>query len=106
MTITAPPAYGTTAVASVSAENNVMVYPNPNKGVFTVKGTLATAEDQDLAVEVTDMLGQVVYRGKVAAREGKLDEQISLTGNLANGMYMLNLHCGAEVKVFHFVIGQ
>ncbi len=52
------------------------------------------------------MLGQSVYKGKVIAKNGVINEQIQLTNNLANGMYMLNLQSGEDRKVFHFVLEQ
>jgi hypothetical protein len=52
------------------------------------------------------MLGQVVYRNNVTAHNGNINELISLSNTLANGMYMLNLNSGNEHKVFHFVIEQ
>jgi glycine rich protein/type IX secretion system substrate protein/Big-like domain-containing protein len=97
---------GTTGIISVSAINDVRVMPNPNKGAFTVKGSLATTDNQEVSLEVTNMLGQVVYSNKVMAQGGLLNEQVQLSNTLANGMYILNLHTGSETKAFHFVIEQ
>jgi hypothetical protein len=44
------------------------VFPNPNRGEFTLAGTLATATDETVTVEVVDMLGQVIYKSNVAAK--------------------------------------
>ena len=89
-----------------AALSDINVLPNPNKGEFTVKGSLGTINDEDVSIEVTDILGQVVYRAKVVAKNGKLNEQVKLNGNVANGMYMLSLHTDTENKVFHIVIEQ
>jgi uncharacterized protein YjdB len=86
--------------------NDLMLVPNPNRGAFTIRGTLGSASNEDLSVEVTDMLGQVVYTGKFTARNGKVDERIELSKTLANGMYMLNLISLTDRKVFHFVMEQ
>ena len=80
--------------------------PNPNNGSFTVKGTLGTTVDQEATIEITNMLGQNVYSGKVTALGGNIDQHIQLGGNLPNGMYLLNLRAGADNMVFHFVIAQ
>jgi hypothetical protein len=61
--------------------------------------------NEELTVEVTDMIGQVVYSGKIQAVNGSVDQKITLT-NTANGMYLLNLASGTEHTVFHFVIEQ
>jgi hypothetical protein len=80
--------------------------PNPNKGEFTVKGTFASGKDEEASIEVVNMLGQVVYRAKTIATGGNLNEHIQLNDNLANGMYLLNLHSENETKVFHFVVSN
>ena len=80
--------------------------PNPNKGTFTVKGTLPMAEDQDVTIEITDMLGQVVYKKSVPARKGELNEEVTLGNKLANGMYILNAHTETSQYMFHFVIEE
>ncbi len=67
---------------------------------------MATTQDATVTIEVTDMLGQVIYKKDVQTKSGSLDEQITLNSTLANGMYMLNLHTGDEHQVFHFVIEQ
>ena len=97
---------GTTVTPVVvnSLPVDVRVVPNPNNGTFTVKGTIGTMQDEEVSLEVTDVLGQVIYKNKVTAHGGKINETVVLSNVLANGMYMLNMHSGAENKVFHFVI--
>jgi len=90
----------------IAAGSNITLVPNPNKGAFTVKGTLGTTQNEEVTLEVTNMLGQVVYTGKVTAQSGVIDAPVQLGSELANGMYMLNLRSGSETKVFHFVIAQ
>ncbi len=83
---------------------DIKMMPNPNKGVFTVKGNSGTASDEELTLEVTNMLGQVVYNKKITTQNGNINEQVQLSENLANGMYILNVRSGTENTVFHFVI--
>jgi len=89
---------------SMSATFDVKIFPNPNKGVFTLKGSIGTAADETVTVEVTDILGQVIYKNNVTAHNGVINETVSLGGMLDNGMYMLNLHGGTVNRIFHFVI--
>ncbi len=91
---------------TAAGSDDVKLVPNPNKGAFTIKGALATTGDEEVTIEVTNMLGQVVYTGKVMTQNGNINEKIQLTGSLANGMYLLNLHSGSQNNVFHFVIEQ
>ncbi len=89
-----------------SSGSDIRLVPNPNNGVFTLKGTLGTTNDEEVSVEITDMIGQVVYKNTLMAHNGAINEKIQLSNTLANGMYILNLHSGAEQTVFHMVIEQ
>jgi Secretion system C-terminal sorting domain len=80
------------------------ILPNPNTGSFTIKGSLGTGTDQEVTIEITDLLGQTVYREKVMAPGGKVNEQITLSQTTANGMYLLNLRSGDANSVFHVVV--
>ncbi|MCD6011022.1 MAG: C-terminal target protein [Flavipsychrobacter sp.] len=93
-----------TGVNNVIAMSDVTLVPNPNKGMFTLQGKLGTIADQEVSVEVTNMLGQVVYTSKAAVRNGELNERVELGNNLANGMYILNLRSGNESRVFHVAV--
>ena len=88
------------------SEMNVNVIPNPNRGIFSVIGSLSSNDDQEVTIEVTDLLGHVIYNNKSIAKNGDLNERIQLNGSIANGMYILSLHSGTERKVFHVVIEQ
>jgi hypothetical protein len=95
---------GTKHVAAMASD--VSILPNPNKGEFTVKGTIGIAEDEAVTLEITNMLGQVVYTNKVMTQNSSINERISLSNTLANGMYQLNIRTSAGNNVFHVVIGQ
>jgi len=86
--------------------SEISVQPNPNKGAFTITGALSTNQDEEVNLEITDMLGKVVYNNKVTAYSGRLNEHIRLSKVLANGMYLLTIHSGIEHKVLHIVIEQ
>ena len=85
---------------------SVSILPNPNKGTFTVKGTLGSNNDEEVTIEVTDLLGQVIYKNKVTALSGKLNETITLSNTLANGIYILSVESDTQHKTLHFVIEQ
>ncbi len=97
---------GVTQVAS--AGSDIRLVPNPNKGSFIIKGSLTdpACSNCEVSLEITDMLGQVIYRNTVIARNGRINEQVVLAGTLANGMYLLNLRSANENRVFHFVTEQ
>jgi PKD repeat protein/uncharacterized protein YjdB len=91
-------------VQPVGTIGDISVLPNPNKGEFTIKGSLGTNNTEDVSVEITDLLGQVVYRENVTATNGNLNARILLNNNLANSMYILTLRSGVENRVFHIVL--
>jgi uncharacterized protein YjdB len=84
----------------------VTVLPNPNKGTFTIRGSLGVTEDTEVSIELTDMLGQVVYKGKGIALNGKINEQVKLANTIASGMYLLSVHSAVSKNVFHIVVEQ
>ena len=85
---------------------DVVVVPNPYKGEFTIKGSLGTTLDAAVSLEITDMLGQMVYKSNVMTQGGNINERIQLNKNIANGMYILNLRSEAGNNVFHIVVEQ
>ncbi len=95
---------GVTPVATT--ESDLRLIPNPNNGDFVVSGTLGTTTDEEVSMEITDMLGQTVYKGNVMSHAGSINERIKLSNTLANGMYMLNVKTASENKAFHFVLKQ
>jgi uncharacterized protein YjdB len=94
------------AVKNFSINANITIHPNPSNGHFTIAGTTGSLTDQEVTVEITDMLGQEVYTENITAKNGKIDHQVTLANNLANGMYILNLRTTDGSKIYHFVIEQ
>jgi hypothetical protein len=90
--------------ATVSTKSNdISVTPNPNKGTFTVRGSLQTDKDAEVILEITDMLGKTVYTNRIITNKGDIDETIQLS-NVANGMYLLSLRSENMRQVFHVVV--
>jgi len=92
-------------VKQVTTGTDVQIVPNPNKGIFTLRGTIGKTSGE-VSVEITDMLGQVIYNNKIATQSGSINERIQLNNNIANGMYILNLYSDAGSQVFHIVVEQ
>lgn len=106
------PAYGSKLIRGGDADikqiiapvNNIEVMLNPNDRKFIVKGSMGTAEDGAIVLEITNMQGQVVYNKKVIAADGNINEQITPGSTISNGMYLLNISSGVTNKIFHFVV--
>ncbi len=88
-----------------SSVANINVTPNPSKGAFLITGFLGTNMDEPATLEITNMLGETVYKDGFVTRNGNVSEQVATSG-LANGMYLLNLRSATAHKVFHIVIEQ
>jgi hypothetical protein len=97
---------GTGVKQVTGAGSDITVLPNPNKGNFTVKGSLGTVNDEEVSIEITDLLGQVVYKTHTMAHNGIINEQVQLGSSIANGMYLLNLRSDSGNSVFHIVVEQ
>jgi hypothetical protein len=97
----------TSGVASVPVNHgDIRLMPNPNKGDFILKGTTASKDDKEMTVEVTDLLGQTVYKAKFMPKNGEINERIQINNALANGSYILTLRSETEQSIFHFVLEQ
>ncbi len=91
-----------TGVLQLAGTDGIQLVPNPNKGSFTLTG--AWANDEHVVAEITDMLGQVVYKNELTVSNGAIDAQILLGSRLANGIYLLNLKAASGARVFHFIL--
>jgi len=95
-------------VQQITSADNIRVVPNPNKGEFTISGTLSSAStgvNEEVSFEITNMLGQVIYKDAITTLNGGINKRVSLN-TIANGMYILSLRSGTDSKVFHMVIEQ
>lgn len=90
-------------VEEVNVTPDIKLLPNPTKGSFMLKGTWNGVGDA-VTVEITNMLGQVIYTRAVDIKGGAINERIELNNELSNGMYILNLHSANDTKVFHLVV--
>jgi hypothetical protein len=93
-----------TSVGNVSSTDmNIDMLPNPNNGSFALKGLVGGIEEGALAMEVTNALGQVVYKGSAAVHNGLVDNSVSLN-NVASGLYILRVSKEGATRVFRFVV--
>lgn len=83
----------------------IAIIPNPNGGDFRLAGNIA-ANSEVANITITNMVGQVVERTTAAIEHGRIERQIHLSENLANGMYLLTISAGETHTVLHFVVGK
>ena len=97
--------YTTGVQQAGTGTSDIRLVPNPNNGLFSIVGTLPN-NNESITIQITDMLGRVVYETELPAGSVKINKQIDMGGNIANGMYVVSLRCGEVNKVIHFVVGQ
>jgi uncharacterized protein YjdB len=82
--------------------SDLKILPNPNQGDFTLKGIVGNTNDQ-LQLEITNMLGQVVYKNNLIVNNGKVNQHIGLSA-LTNGFYVLSISTKDGRSTLHMVI--
>jgi hypothetical protein len=76
--------------------------PNPNKGQFTITGTLAT--NNKVRVEVLDMLGRTLYVASVPVKENNINYAITISDKVANGVYFIKVSNDDITEVRRFTL--
>ncbi|TRX34111.1 T9SS type A sorting domain-containing protein [Flavobacterium sp. ZT3R18] len=90
-----------TRLATSSFEiKDFVLYPNPNKGNFTVRFT--SANTTGVAVVVNDMLGRKIYENKFE-NKGDFNENIQLK-NVTAGIYLVSIIDGNRKGVCKIII--
>ncbi|MNK10949.1 Ser-Thr-rich glycosyl-phosphatidyl-inositol-anchored membrane family protein [compost metagenome] len=80
--------------------SNFSLYPNPNKGSFTVKFNSATGNE--IQMGVYDMRGRQLLN-KLIANVGTIDEAVSI-GAVETGVYLVNIRDGESVITKKIII--
>lgn len=91
-------------VANIMAEEELTLLPNPNTGSFVLRGNGLLVNADPIPFSVLDVIGQVVYKGYLQVKDGRVEQEVVLGADLANGMYLLQTDIAGDRKVFHFVL--
>lgn len=70
------------------SSNIINIYPNPSDGIFRVDFRFTDLSDYDFIV--TNLLGAVIYRGKLSASDNDNSEIIDLSGH-SQGIYYITI---------------
>ncbi len=85
------------------SKDNIVIFPNPNNGVFTIKGNLNSTADKNVSFEIIDMLGQSVYNKNVVIEKGSINTQILLP-SITTGVYFLKIGSETESLSYRLMI--
>ena len=98
---------GYLSVGSVAAAGNELtLFPNPNNGSFTLSGKINSTSNKDIGIEMSDMLGRIVYAGKTTPDNGVIRADINLGSDVAAGTYLLRVQTETGTETFHFVVSK
>lgn len=75
-------------------DKGLSVYPNPSKG--TVNVAFSMPQTNDAQLQITDMLGRVLFSRQLGNFSGDFNEAFDFQ-NYGTGMYLLNLRVGNEM---------
>jgi len=93
-----------TAISNLSANASLQLFPNPNSGTFSVAGT--DVSGKEVLIEMTNVLGQLVYRGAAPVIDNKLEARITSPSALTGGTYIVTVKSQNGNKVFHVTIDK
>ncbi|MEI7594533.1 MAG: T9SS type A sorting domain-containing protein [Bacteroidota bacterium] len=83
-----------TDASDISPENNILLFPNPSNGSFTVKfeNFNSAIQSQARTIEIINMLGEIIYSAK---NNGKPTCDIDIS-NSPRGMYFVKIYDGVK----------
>jgi hypothetical protein len=87
--------------------NSLALVPNPNKGSFTISGSLnGNMTLKEVKIEVVDMLGKTIYTDAATIENGSISKEIRLGDNVANGIYLVRIKNDEVSQVIRFSLSR
>ena len=77
------------------AISEVLIYPNPNKGTFTVQ--YETNEEEPLMLTIVELTGKIVYQELLTT--GFNQKEVT-TNNLETGFYFINIKTQSGILTY------
>ena len=88
-------------VKEFSVTNNIIIYPNPTVGAFTI--SISNASFDELVINIVDVQGREVYNSTDKVSSVDYIKQLNLEG-IAKGIYFIKLSTGKEVNVQKIIV--
>lgn len=89
-------------ISSDSHVDTFALFPNPNKGSFTLLGNTHTTLEMPL--EIIDASGQVVFKETAQPVNNKLKAELNLEPMLPAGVYILRIRINGKVQKIPFSV--
>ncbi len=84
---------GTVGVKNIDDKSNVLVYPNPSRGMVSIEGQSIKS------VSIMDLSGKTVYKKTVTGNKTRLD-----VSNLPKSVYFIRIEAEKEVRVKKLIL--
>jgi len=89
----------------VEGNSTFTMYPNPNRGdQLFVSITNVEEEVSTVSVDIFDMTGKRVMARTIAVQDGFVNTNLELNGDLAGGLYIVNITAGTKAYTERLVI--
>jgi len=88
-------------IDGIAAFNNILIYPNPNTGLFTIE--LENTKPIKLVIKITNIIGQTVYEKDLGTVSGLYKKEIELNKQ-AKGIYTLQFITDEGTTVREIVV--
>ena len=83
--------------------NNLVVFPNPSKGEFTISFNSNLNNNDDVKVDIFDISGRLVYKNNFINNSANFSKTINLN-NVASGIYVANISNGNNITSHKIII--
>jgi hypothetical protein len=100
-TFSFPVTIGCLVSIGTASENQLKLYPNPNKGQFLLETTLTGSAP--VSVQITDVHGKLVFERSYGQVAGNFSEEITLDDK-SKGIYFVKLNVGGETQVKKMIV--
>ena len=90
---------------STITDGSLTLYPNPNNGdQLFINLTEVSADVNTVSVDIYDLAGKRVSARTIVVSDGLVNTSIDINGELANGLYMVNITAGEKTYNERLVI--
>lgn len=83
--------------------NNLVIFPNPNNGEFTISFDSNIASDDDVKIEVYDISGRLIYNNSFVKESAIFNEKIILN-DATSGVYIANISSGNRMITHKIIV--
>jgi hypothetical protein len=96
---------GESSSIAVQGDGTFTMYPNPNRGdQLFISLTELAPEVNTVSVDIYDLTGKRVTARTIAVADGFINTALDLNGDVASGLYMVNITAGDKTYTERLVI--